>query len=242
MHHLTDPTSPESVDVRRADGFGGTFYGVYPAIVKDLNDPEGEGRIRVRLPWSPDPDEEDYEAWARLATMLAGKGFGSWFRPDVGDEVLVAFEGGNPRRPYVVGGLWNGKDLPNKDVRNDTPNNVKEIRTKSGARITIDDTDGSEKITIKTPGGHEITMDDSDRKLRLSDSNNSTVEMGPSGVSINTGGKKLDITASDVTISASAVNVNAGMASFSGVVQVASMMNASTVVAATYTPGAGNIL
>ena len=132
----------KSPDVRRADGFGGTFYGVYPAIVTDLDDPDGQGRIRVKLPWSPDPEDEDYEAWARLATMMAGPDRGTWFRPDVEDEVLVAFESGNPRRPYVVGGLWNGADTPNDDVASDTENNLRRFargpesrsRSTTGAR------------------------------------------------------------------------------------------------------------
>ena len=97
---------------RAATGPGGLFYGVYPATVSDVSDPENQGRVRVRLPWSPDPGGSGYEVWARLATLMAGDGRGSWFIPDVNDEVLVAFEGGSPRRPYVVGALWNGRDAP----------------------------------------------------------------------------------------------------------------------------------
>src|SRR2546425_1196520 len=95
---------------RAASGPGGLFYGVYPAIVTDLNDPGGQGRVKLRLPWSPDPSGATYEVWARMATLMAGANRGTWFIPDVKDEVLVAFEAGNPRRPYVVGALWNGKD------------------------------------------------------------------------------------------------------------------------------------
>src|SRR5258708_1417769 len=97
---------------RSPTGPGGLFYGVYPALVTDVQDPEGQGRVKVRLPWAPDPGGSSYETWARLATMMAGGGRGSWFVPDPQDEVLVAFEGGNPRRPYVVGALWNGQDNP----------------------------------------------------------------------------------------------------------------------------------
>ena len=64
--------------------------------------------MKVTLPWSPDTGSERYEAWARLATLMGGNNRGSWFIPDVDDEVLVVFEGGDPRRPYVIGGLWNG--------------------------------------------------------------------------------------------------------------------------------------
>ena len=97
------------VNARVPEGLGGHWYGVYPALVVDIADPDGQGRVKVTLPWSPDAGGSRYEAWARLATLMAGNNRGSWFIPDVDDEVLVAFEGGDPRRPYVVGGLWNGR-------------------------------------------------------------------------------------------------------------------------------------
>ena len=81
-------------------------------LVTDIKDPDGQGRAKVTLPWSTDLDGARYEAWARLATLMGGHNRGSWFIPDVNDEVLVVFEGGDPRRPYVIGGLWNGSDAP----------------------------------------------------------------------------------------------------------------------------------
>ncbi len=101
------------VEERVPHGLGGRcWYGVFPALVTDVKDPDGQGRVKISLPWSPDTDGSRYEAWARLATMMGGNNRGSWFVPDVNDEVLVAFEAGNPRRPYIVGCLWNGKDAP----------------------------------------------------------------------------------------------------------------------------------
>ena len=102
----------ELLDARVSRGFGGLFYGVYAGVVSDISDPQGQGRVKVKLPWSPDGDGQAYEAWARLATLMAGNNRGSWFVPDLGDEVLLAFEAGDPRRPYVVGSLWNGQDAP----------------------------------------------------------------------------------------------------------------------------------
>lgn len=237
------PTSAlnETADRRRADGYGGTFYGVYPATVVSVTDPEDQGRVRVRLPWSPDPDEEDYEAWARIATLMAGNDRGSWFIPDEDDEVLVAFESGNPRRPYVVGALWNGQDAPPQQMDGAGENNVKQLRSRRGVQMTIDDASGQESLTLETPGGHTVTLDDGGRTIRLEDSNGNTVEMGPSGVSINAAAS-VQIQASDVTITAGSVTVSAGMSSFSGAVQVGSVLTTPSVVSATYTPGAGNIL
>ncbi len=78
---------------RAATGPGGLFYGVYPALVSDVVDPNNQGRVKVRLHWSPDAGGSNYEVWARLATMMGGNNRGSWFIPDKDDEVLVAFEG-----------------------------------------------------------------------------------------------------------------------------------------------------
>ena len=92
------------IEARLPSGLGGRWYGVYPALVSDIRDPEGQGRVRVTLPWSPDTDGGRYEAWARLATFMGGPNRGSWFVPDANDEVLIVFEGGDARRPYVIGG------------------------------------------------------------------------------------------------------------------------------------------
>ncbi|MFD0449555.1 phage baseplate assembly protein V [Rhodococcus aetherivorans] len=85
---------------------------MYPATVTDVADPDGQGRVRIRLPWTPDTDRDGYETWARLATLMAGAGRGTWFVPEVDDEVLAAFWAGDPDQPYVIGALWNGQDAP----------------------------------------------------------------------------------------------------------------------------------
>ena len=120
------------VDERVPAGLGGRWYGVYPATVAEVKgDPAGIGQVKLTLPWSPDPNGERYEAWARIATLMGGNGRGSWFIPDKGDEVLVAFEGGDPRRPYVLGGLWNGKDKPPASMDADGKN-VKRLTNTPG--------------------------------------------------------------------------------------------------------------
>lgn len=227
-------------DPRQARGYGGLFYGVYPATVVSVTDPSDQGRVRVQLPWAPDTGDDSYEAWARLATMMAGADRGSWFVPDVGDEVLVAFEGGDPRHPYVVGSLWNGQDAPPETMDGAGENNVKALRSRQGVKITLDDSTGQETMILETPGGHTVTLADQGRTITLQDSGGSTLEMGPSGVSINTPGS-VQIQASDVTISAGNVTVSSGMSTFSGVVQVGSVIITPSIVASSYTPGAGNI-
>lgn len=230
----------ESLMLERAPtGPGGLFYGVYPAVVADVSDPDNQGRVRVRLPWSPDPGGSSYEAWARLATMMAGGGRGTWFIPDVGDEVLVAFEGGNPRRPYVVGALWNGQDAPPEQMDGAGNNNLKTILSRQGIRITMDDTSGAVKLRLETPGGHSIVLDDGALSVTVEDSNGNSVKLETQGITI-TASAQVVVNASTVKVSAGMVTVDAGMSKFSGVVQCDTLIS-NAVVSASYTPGAGNI-
>lgn len=222
---------------RAATGPGGQFYGVYPAQVIDNQDPDNLGRVRIRLPWSPDTDSDAYEAWARIATMMAGNNRGSWFIPDVDDEVLVAFEGGDPRRPFVVGMLWNGTDAPPE--RMDGSNNLKTILSRAGVRMTMDDSDGAVSLTLSTPGGHSLVFDDGDRSITATDSNGNVVKLDGSGVSITTGAQ-VKVQASTIEASAGMVTVNAGLSKFSGVVQCDTLIS-NSVISASYTPGMGNL-
>lgn len=222
---------------RAATGPGGRFYGVYPALVTDNQDPDGQGRVRIRLPWSPDTGDAAYEAWARMATMMAGAGRGSWFIPDADDEVLVAFEGGDPRRPYVVGMLWNGQDAPPEQM--DSDNNVKTILSRSGIRMSMDDSQGAVKLTLSTPGGHSLVFDDGDGSIKAEDSNGNVIKMDSGGISISAA-VKVKVDAALIEASAGMVTVDAGMSKFSGVVQCDTLI-ANSVISVSYTPGVGNL-
>jgi uncharacterized protein involved in type VI secretion and phage assembly len=93
------------------NGAGGTspIYGVVVAIVTNNDDPDQLARVKLKFPWLADEYESD---WARITQLGAGPSAGAVFIPEVNDEVLVAFEFGDVRRPYVVGSLYNGKDKP----------------------------------------------------------------------------------------------------------------------------------
>jgi uncharacterized protein involved in type VI secretion and phage assembly len=224
---------------RNPHGLGGRWYGFYPALVTDLKDPNGTGRVKVTLPWSFDTASDRYEGWARVATLMGGNNRGSWFIPDVNDEVLIGFEGGDPVRPYVLGGLWNGQDSPPQTMDGAGQNNLKVLRSRNGVKITLDDTSGQENCIIETPGGQRITLHDGPGSLELVDSNGNSVKLQPSGITVNASAK-VTVTASMLEISASMVTVNAGMSQFSGVVQADTIIS-NSVVSASYTPGAGNI-
>ena len=224
---------------REAGGLGGRFYGVYPALVTDIKDPANQGRVKVKLPWAPDTDGAAYEAWARLATLMAGNNRGTWFIPDPDDEVLVVFEGGDPRRPYVIGALWNGRDAAPESMDGAGNNYKKVIRSRNGVKITLDDQDGQEKAILETPGGQKITLKDGPGAILVEDSNGNSVKLETSGISV-TAAAKVTITASQVEVAAGMVTVNAGMSKFSGVVQCDTLIS-NMVISTAYTPGAGNI-
>ncbi len=227
------------IDERVPGGLGGVWYGVYPALVSDIKDPDGQGRVKITLPWSPDSGGERYEVWARLATMMGGARRGSWFVPDVNDEVLVTFEGGNPRRPYVIGGLWNGKDAPPETMDGSGKNDKKVLRSRNGVKITLDDTSGQEKMLLETPGGQKLTLKDGPGVIQIEDSNGNSVKLEASGLTV-TASAKVTVSASFVEVSASMLTVNAGMSKFSGIVMADTVIT-NSVVSASYTPGAGNI-
>jgi uncharacterized protein involved in type VI secretion and phage assembly len=229
----------ERIDERLPLGWGGRFYGVYPAQVVDIVDPEGQGRVRVKLPWAPDLEGEEYEVWARLATLMAGADRGTWFIPDVDDEVLVVFEAGDVRHPYVIGALWNGRDAPPESMDGGGQNHRKTIRSRNGVVVRLDDTQGTESLTLETPGGQRFRLSDGPGEIEISDSNGNTVKLETSGVTV-TAAAQVVVQASTVEVSAGMVTVNAGMSRFSGVVQADTVIT-NAVISASYTPGAGNI-
>ena len=235
----SDPTD-YIIDARIPTGLGGRWYGVFPASVSDIKDPDGMGRVKVTLPWSPDTGNDRYEVWARVATLMGGNNRGSWFIPDPNDEVLVGFEGGDPRRPYVIGGLWNGRDNPPESMDGAGNNYKKVIRSRNGVKVTLDDHDGQEQLILETPGGQKITLKDGPGSVEIVDSNGNSVKLETSGITVNASANVTINAGAQVHVSAGMVNVVAGMSKFSGVVQCDTLIS-NTVISATYTPGAGNI-
>jgi uncharacterized protein involved in type VI secretion and phage assembly len=189
------------------DQFGDTggsekIAGVTTAKVTDNEDPEGLGRVKVTYPFR---DSSDESYWARIATEMASKDYGTFFLPEVGDEVLVAFEDGDIRHPFVVGSLYNGKRKPPQSNGNGN-NDVREIKSRSGHVLDFDDTKNSEKITIETSGGHTITLDDStgSEKVTIEDksgSNSVTMDSTKGEVSVSAG-DTLSLSAKTIELSA----------------------------------------
>ena len=161
--------------------------GIVTGIVTNNRDEEGLGRIKVNFPWLSEENETD---WAKVMSFMAGKERGGFFLPEVGDEVLVAFEQGDINYPYVIGALWNNEDKP-PETNSDGKNNIRKIRSRSGHEIIFNDDDNSkqEKIEIHTNGGHKILLDDSagQEKIEIIDktgSNKMTIDSVQNSISI----------------------------------------------------------
>lgn len=146
----------------------GHIHGVVVGTVKSVDDPNGEGRIRVEFPWMGG-NNQSY--WAPVATLMSGGKRGSWFMPEEGDEVLVAFDHDDVNHPFVLGFLWNGQDQPPE-----TNPHKRLLKSVKGHTILLDDSDGSEKIQITTGGGLTITMDDTSNSIIIQASKSVTVK------------------------------------------------------------------
>ena len=166
--------------------------GIVIGIVSSLEDPENIGRIRVTFPHLG--DQESY--WAKLVTLMAGADRGSRFVPEVGDEVLMAFEQGEPRRPYVLGALWSKTDPPPEDDGNQTDNNWRYFKSRSGHILRFDDTDGAEKVEIIDKDEvHKIVIDTSGDKIEI------VCDSGNVSVAAESG--KVEVKASEVRVESS---------------------------------------
>ena len=133
---------------------GTGFPGVATAVVSNVEDPAGTGRVKVALPWLG----EDVESpWARVAVPMAGSGRGLLLVPDVGDEVLVAFEHGSLDHPVVIGSLWSREDPPPAAV--DGTNAVRMLRTGGGAVVLLDDSQGARVIEIADNAGNAVRLE-----------------------------------------------------------------------------------
>jgi uncharacterized protein involved in type VI secretion and phage assembly len=156
---------------------GGHAKGVAVAVVRENKDNSGLGRVKVSYPWHSQPDQS---YWARVAAPMAGKDRGAYFIPEVEDEVLVAFERGDLRFPYVLGSLWNGKD-PAPTSNGDGKNDLRLIQSRKKHKLTFDDgTRG--RVQLELNDGKKLTIDDDG--ITIDDGKGSSVEIKSTGGSV----------------------------------------------------------
>jgi uncharacterized protein involved in type VI secretion and phage assembly len=170
----------------------GRIYGVAVGIVTDNKDPDSRGRVKVKLPWLPGEAES---AWARVVTFMAGNDRGAVFLPEVDDEVLLAFEHGDVRFPYILGALHNGKDAA--PFKNDDGKNDKRIfKSRAGMTLTFDDKDGAEKLELADKDAKEsLQIDMANKKVTLISSGDLEIKADQGAVKISA--KTLSIETSD---------------------------------------------
>lgn len=129
-----------------------------PAKIKDNNDPEGLGRVKVEFFWGMGTKTSQ---WIRVVQNYAGSGRGSYWRPEIDDEVLVSFEGGNAQNPYVMGAQYNGKAAPEFF---DPKNMIKAIRMRFGQLLKFVEKSG---IWLSDPSGNELHMNEETKSTTL---------------------------------------------------------------------------
>lgn len=209
--------------------------------VTSVNDPDGLNRVEVQLLSHSESPQQEGVLWARVAMPCAGANKGTFFMPDVGDEVVVSFINGDSRYPVVIGSLWNGADAaPEALGGNGDSVDRWTIVGKNGTRIAIvEESPSSETISFTTPGGTSGELTDSGGGKIEFKVGGTTVTLDSQSVTIDTP-LKLKVQATQVTISAAMVTVDAALSKFSGIVQADTVI-CNSIVSASYTPGAGNI-
>jgi uncharacterized protein involved in type VI secretion and phage assembly len=127
------------------------------ALVTNVKDPEKQGRVKLKFPWLSDTYESD---WARVVQAGAGDKRGLLVLPEVNDEVLVGFEHGDVRWPYVIGGIYNGVDKPEPDDKlldgSGGKVNRRWFRSRRGHLLSFDDADDGGGIVLETSDGKQV--------------------------------------------------------------------------------------
>jgi uncharacterized protein involved in type VI secretion and phage assembly len=206
------------------------FYGVYPAIVTDIIDPDRLGRVEVSFPWLGEAGDT-VRAWATLLSPYADDDQGLLVFPAVDSQVVVAFEAGIVERPYIVGSCWNGKEMP--PVSPTRPNDRRVLKTRAGSELAFDDRAGSAKVTLRS-ASHSVVIDEGTGSIEIRHANGSSIVLNSAG--------QVEITATGtIELTAAALNVHAASATFDGMVTCTTLIAQTAVVSPSYTPGAGNV-
>ena len=162
--------------------------GLQIGVVKKLDaDPGGEQRVCVTLPVL---GLESTGVWARLLKFYGSSGFGAFFIPEVGDEVVLGYFSNDPSYPVILGSVYSSKHAPPYALT--AENNTKAIVTRCKAKIEFNDED--KIITISTPGKNTVVISDKDKSITLTDQNSNKVELGTGGITLDSP-KDIKITA-----------------------------------------------
>lgn len=189
-------------------GLAGSVHGLQIGVVVQLEaDPDGEDRIRVRIPVI---DSESDGIWTRIASLDAGNDRGAFFMPEIGDEVIVGFINGDPNDPIVLGMLHSSsKPAP---ITAQDANNEKGFTTRSKMHLSFND--DTKTITIDTPAGNSITIDEQGMQIEIKDQNGNKIAMDTSGIKMESPAN-IDIKAGAVLTLAGGASLSIGAPSLS---------------------------
>jgi Rhs element Vgr protein len=173
--------SGNDVNCLPASGLLPAVSGLHIGIVSDLGaDPDKELKVKIKLPMMKEGDDN---LWARLASPDAGKKRGFFFRPEVGDEVVIGFINDDPRQAIILGALYSSKNSPiERFGKVDEQNNGRGIVSKKGMVIGFDD--DKTIVYIETPGKNKITLDDDGKKIQLNDQHGNSLIMDQNGITL----------------------------------------------------------
>ncbi|MEO6834258.1 MAG: type VI secretion system tip protein VgrG [Chitinophagaceae bacterium] len=242
------------------------IQGLHIGVVTDLEDPDSQNRIKVRVPTISATEEG---IWSRVSTLDAGNNRGTFILPEIDDEVIVGFINNDPRHAVILG-MMNSAHYP-APLTASNDNNEKGYVSRSEMKMIFND--DKKTIQIETPAGNKILLTEEDTAIKLEDQNGNTFTMDSDGFKIesqkdikvsamgnydlsDSAGNSIKMEASGITIQAAAkltlggaqieingaqLSVGAAMAQFSGVIQTPTII-ATSVIGTSYTPGAGNIM
>jgi Rhs element Vgr protein len=195
----------ETYDVQQplAGGLLPAVQGLQIGVVTQLeSDPDGEDRIQVRIPVIHKSDEG---AWCRVATLDAGKERGSFFRPEIGDEVVVGFINNDPRHGMVLG-MCNSSDKPAPITASDQ-NHEKGFQTRSKMKMIFND--DKKSFTLETPAGNKFIISEEDKKIYFEDQNGNKITMNQDGIKLESVKDIVMKAANDISVSGLNIEINA---------------------------------
>jgi uncharacterized protein involved in type VI secretion and phage assembly len=205
------------LDVEGSREAGGSIAGVAVGIVKANDDPSGLGRVKLNLPWRKADFLTD---WVRIVAPMGGNDRGTCFIPEVGDEVLVAFDRNDIRYPYVLGALWSDTDKP-PETNSGKKNDIRIIKSRKGHMLRFDDAAAKGVITIQLDDGKKIEIDDDG--IRITDQQNTIEIASKSGAITIEASASLSLKAPQIKIEASGrleLNGGGSLSASAGIVRI----------------------
>ncbi len=193
-------TAAKSSDNQAKMGNVNTVNGLHIGIVTQIeSDPNNDFRIRVKMPVI---NAQGDGVWARMTNLFAGDTHGSFFIPNVGDEVIVGYLGGNPDTPIILGSVYSKKHKMPQDIKKE--NYIKGIYTKEGTKIEIDDE--KKEVIISTKKGNNVRISDDQKGIQLEDENKNKITLNDQGITIESTKDLILKAAKNITIEGAGIS------------------------------------